>query len=221
MAVSLGGAASGGGANARSGVMRLLEEGVVSALREKHGDDMARMGQGVVSAFDELFSLSCPKFVTPAPPAGSAADAEGAAANYNEEAYRSQLKRFIAQVSSFEKLPALRSYLKLYTTISVGKLAGLMEVEVDVLKAQLTNMKAKSSLVEWKGGSSALDGSETSVSDVEFVVDGENVTVHDVKPVKKNGDFFLRHIAKQNELLEDLGPAKPLVYKGKPQGASA
>tara|TARA_B100000767_G_scaffold140369_1_gene132624 strand:- start:2655 stop:4166 length:1512 start_codon:yes stop_codon:yes gene_type:complete len=221
MAVSLGGAASGGGANARSGVMRLLEEGVVSALREKHGDDMARMGQGVVSAFDELFSLSCPKFVTPAPPAGSAADAEGAAANYNEEAYRSQLKRFIAQVSSFEKLPALRSYLKLYTTISVGKLAGLMEVEVDVLKAQLTNMKAKSSLVEWKGGSSALDGNETSVSDVEFVVDGENVTVHDVKPVKKNGDFFLRHIAKQNELMEDLGPAKPLVYKGKPQGASA
>mmetsp|Transcript_1553 Transcript_1553/g.6831 ORF Transcript_1553/g.6831 Transcript_1553/m.6831 type:complete len:536 (+) Transcript_1553:206-1813(+) len=217
MAVSLGGAASGGGANAGSGVVRLLEEGVVSALREKHGDDMARMGQGVVSAFDELFSLSCPKFVTPAPPAGSAADAEGAAAaNYNEEAYRSQLKQFLQRVSSYEKLPALRSYLKLYTTISVGKLAGLMEVEAGALKAQLENMKAKSRLVEWKGGSSALDGEEVGVSDVEFTVDGENIAVHDVKPVKKNGDFFLRHIAKQNELMEDLGPAKPLVYKGKP-----
>ena len=136
--------------------------------------------------------------------------------SYNEEAYRSQLKQFLQQVSSYEKLPALRSYLKLYTTISVGKLAGLMEVEAGALKAQLENMKAKSRLVEWKGGSSALDGEEVSVSDVEFTVDGENIAVHDVKPVKKNGDFFLRHIAKQNELMEDLGPAKPLVYKGKP-----
>ena len=91
-----------------------------------------------------------------------------------------------------------------------------LKTENEALKAQLENMKAKSRLVEWKGGSSALDGEEVSVSDVEFTVDGEKIAVHDVKPVKKNGDFFLRHIAKQNELMEDLGPAKPLVYKGKP-----
>ena len=216
MAVILGGNGSSNGGASADCAARLLEEGVAGALREKHGDDMARMAQGVVSAFDEAFSFACPKFVTPGgPPAGRDAGS-GDAANYNEEAYRSQLKQFLQQVSSYEKLPALRSYLKLYTTISVGKLAGLMEVEAGALKAQLENMKAKSRLVEWKGGSSALDGEEVSVSDVEFTVDGENIAVHDVKPVKKNGDFFLRHIAKQNELMEDLGPAKPLVYKGKP-----
>ena len=67
-AVPRGGQRRGRGSNGNNGVMRLLEEGVVGSLREKHGDDMSRMAQGVVSAFDEMFSFSCPKFVTPSPP---------------------------------------------------------------------------------------------------------------------------------------------------------
>jgi len=63
MCVTLGG--GGGSGSAMTSVMRLLEEGVVGTLRERHGDDMSRMGQSVVSAYDELFSYSCPKFVTP------------------------------------------------------------------------------------------------------------------------------------------------------------
>jgi translation initiation factor 3 subunit L len=210
MAVTLGGSGSGGGSNGNTRVMRLLEEGVVGALREKHGDDMSRMAQGVVSAFDELFSFACPKFVTPSGPK------EGDEGNYNEEAYRAQLKAFIAEVQSYEKLPALRSYLKLYTSISVQKLASLMETEPDALREQLETMRAKSILKEWvPGGTSALDGVEVSVSDLEFTVDGDAVTVRDVVPEKRTGEFFLRHIAKQNVLMEDLVPAKPLVYKGK------
>ena len=80
MAVTLGGSGAGGGSNGNNGVMRLLEEGVVGSLREKHGDDMSRMAQGVVSAFDEMFSFSCPKFVTPSPPEAPGADGEGAPA---------------------------------------------------------------------------------------------------------------------------------------------
>ena len=48
-----------------------------------------------------------------------------------------------------------------------------------------------------------------------ITVDGDAVTVRDVVPEKRTGEFFLRHIAKQNVLMEDLVPAKPLVYKGK------
>ena len=214
MAVTLGGSGAGGGSNGNNGVMRLLEEGVVGSLREKHGDDMSRMAQGVVSAFDEMFSFSCPKFVTPSPPEAPGADGEGAGANFNEEAYRAQLKTFIAEVGSFEKLPALRSYLKLYTTISIAKLADLMEIEPARLQEQLATMKAKSVMTEWRGGASALDGVQVAVSDVTFVVEGETIHVQDVKSEKRNGDYFLRHITKQNTLMEDLAPAKPLVYKG-------
>ena len=72
MAVILGGNGSSNGGASADCAARLLEEGVAGALREKHGDDMARMAQGVVSAFDEAFSFACPKFVTPGgPPAGA------------------------------------------------------------------------------------------------------------------------------------------------------
>ena len=215
MCVTLAGG-GGGSSNAQSTVMRLLEEGIMSSLREKHGDDMSRMGQGVQSAFDELFSYSCPKFVTPTAPAEAAAAAGegGGGINYNEEAYRSQLKLFLAEVASYEKLPVLRSFLKLYTSISVAKLADLMEVEADVLRQQLTCMKEKSQCVEWRGGASALDGVPVSISDVDFTVENDMIHVTDVTPPKRNGEYFLRHIAKQNTLMEDLAPAKPLVFKG-------
>jgi translation initiation factor 3 subunit L len=218
IAVTLcGGGGSGGGGGGNNSVMRLLEEGVVGSLREKHGDDMSRLGQGVQSAYDELFSYSCPKFVTPAPPAGASAEegtAPAAASNYNEEAYRMQLKLFMAEVASFDKMPVLRSFLKLYTTIPIAKLADLMETDAAVLRNQLTCMKQKTRVLEWRGGASALDGVWVACSDVDFQIAGDMIHVTDVKPPKRNGDYFLRHITKQNTLMEDLAPAKPLVYKG-------
>jgi translation initiation factor 3 subunit L len=43
---------------------------------------------------------------------------------------------------------------------------------------------------------------------------GDMIHVTDVAPPKRNGDYFLRHIQKQNLLMEDLAPAKPLIFKG-------
>ena len=221
MAVILGGNGSSNGGASADCAARLLEEGVAGALREKHGDDMARMAQGVVSAFDEAFSFACPKFVTPGgPPAGRDAGS-GDAANYNEEAYRAQLKRFIAEVSSREKLPTLRSLLKLYTSISVPKLADLMEISPEALREQLEVLRKKSVVKEWRGGASALDGGEVSVTDLEVTVTGDAIKTRDVVSAKRNGDYFLRHIAKQNVLMEDLAPARALVYKGKLPGQTA
>ncbi len=38
-------------------------------LRERNADKIQRMSRGEVSVFDELFSYSCPKFITAVPPA--------------------------------------------------------------------------------------------------------------------------------------------------------
>jgi translation initiation factor 3 subunit L len=56
--------------------------------------------------------------------------------------------------------------------------------------------------------------SPVSISDVDFSVSGDMIHVTDVTPPKRNGEYFLRHIAKQNTLMEDLAPAKPLIFKG-------
>lgn len=221
MSVILGGNGSSNGGMSPQCAARLLEEGVVGQLREKHGDDMSRMAQGVVSAFDEAFSFACPKFVTPGGPPSGTESLTGDAANYNEEAYRKELKKFIAEVSSREKLPSLRSLLKLYTNISVPKLADLMEISVVELREQLDVLQKKSSVVEWHSGQSALDGELVSVTDLTVTVTGDAIKTAEVVAPKRNGEYFLRHIQKQNTLMEDLAPAKALVYKGKLPGQTA
>jgi len=186
-----------------------LEEGVINSLREKYGEKMSKLQQGDVHIYDELFSYACPKFVTPAAP-----DYDDSSANLNQEAYRMQLKMFLTEVASLNMIPTLRSYLKLYTTIPIGKLADLMELEPEKLRQNLTCMKQKTRVLEWRGGASALDGTWVNISDVDFTVNGDMIHVQDFKPPRRDGEYFLHHIAKQNQLMEDLAPAKPLVYKG-------
>ena len=124
-------------------------------------------------------------------------------------------------MSSREKLPTLRSLLKLYTSIYVPKLADLMEISAEALREQLEVLRKKSVVKEWRGGASALDGVEVSVTDLEVTVTGDAIKTRDVVSAKRNGDYFLRHIAKQNVLMEDLAPARALVYKGKLPGQTA
>jgi translation initiation factor 3 subunit L len=51
---------------------KLVEENVNNLLREKYAEKMLRMQRSEEATFDELFSFSCPKFITPSLP------------NYNE-----------------------------------------------------------------------------------------------------------------------------------------
>nr|VDD26986.1 unnamed protein product [Brassica oleracea] len=74
----------------------LVDESVNSQLREKYGEKMMRMQRFDDEAFgvyDELFSYACPKFITP-----SAPSFEEPLVNYNQDAYRLQLKMFLYEV---------------------------------------------------------------------------------------------------------------------------
>ena len=116
---------------------------------------MARMAQGVVSAFDEAFSFACPKFVTPGgPPRGATKAPATPPTTTRRRTGRN------SNVSSRRFLPArssrtLRSLLKLYTSISVPKLADLMEISPEQLREQLEVLRRKSTVTEWRGRNGA------------------------------------------------------------------
>lgn len=74
------------------------------------------------------------------------------------------------EVKQFKELNALRSYLKLYSSISLQKLANFLEIDVETLNTRLTNLKNKSKQLKWKGGP-ALNGEWEDTSDIEFVID--------------------------------------------------
>lgn len=47
----------------------------------------------------------------------------------SQDAYRLQLKLFLSEVRQQQLLSSIRSFLKLYTTISIGKLASFMDID--------------------------------------------------------------------------------------------
>eukprot|EP00897_Mesotaenium_endlicherianum_P001707 jgi/Mesen1/1564/ME000134S00682 len=173
---------------------KLVEEGVNAALREKHADKMLRMQRGDEGVYDELFSMACPKFITPAPP-----NFDDPPTNYNQDAYRLQLKLFLGEVRQQGQLPAIRSLLKLYTTISVPKLASFLDMDEATLRSTLLTYKHKSHTVD-------EDGALASTAELDFFIDDDMVHVSDPKPTRRFGDYFIRHIMRFDDVVEELKP---------------
>lgn len=58
-----------------------------------------------------------------------------------QEAYRLQLRCFLGLVQEQRHLPSLKQLLKLYTAISLPKLASLMDLDEPTLRSQLILLK--------------------------------------------------------------------------------
>ena len=65
-------------------------------------------------------------------------------------------------------LPTVRSYLKLYMSMPMDKLANYMEINVDELETHLLCFKHKMMNVVWSKGTSGLEGGFQSESEVNL-----------------------------------------------------
>ena len=63
------------------------------------------------------------------------------------------------------------SFLKLYTTMPVAKLAGFLDMTEQEFRIQLLVFKHKMKNLVWTSGVSALDGEFQSASEVDFYID--------------------------------------------------
>jgi len=181
-----------------------LDENLVSTLRDKYADRMSRMQSNAVdlTVFEELFSFACPKFISPVPPA---LDEEGKPppGHNPQEAYRLQLRLFMAEVVQQKQLPTIRSYLKLYTTIGIPKLAALAEADEATFREHLQSLKHKTHTMSWSGGA-PLSGSWASSAEVDFFVEGDVAHVADSNLVRKHSDYFVKQINKLEEIISTL-----------------
>uniref|UniRef100_A0A0D6QWN7 Eukaryotic translation initiation factor 3 subunit L n=1 Tax=Araucaria cunninghamii TaxID=56994 RepID=A0A0D6QWN7_ARACU len=176
--------------------VNLVEENVNNQLREKYGEKMLRMQRSDETLYDELFSYACPKFITP-----SAPNYDEPPVNYNQDAYRLQLKLFLSEVRQQQLLSGLRSYLKLYTSITIEKLASFMDVDESTLRATLMTYKHKTHAINH-------DGKIISNADVDFYIDEDVVHIVESKSTKRYADHFMRHIIKFEEIIGDLERVK-------------
>ncbi|XP_041473105.1 eukaryotic translation initiation factor 3 subunit L-like [Lytechinus variegatus] len=176
-----------------------IDESVHMQLRDKLGDKLQKMQRGDLAIFEECFSSACPRFLSPVPP-----NYEDPNANYNKEPFTLQVKVFMEEVNQQLLIQTIRSYLKLYTTMPVSKLAIFLDLSEEAFRTQLLCFKHKMKNLVWTKGASGLEGEFQSASEVDFYIDGDMIHIADTKVARRYGDFFIRQIHKFHELNRNL-----------------
>ena len=144
----LAGDASGGGG--------VVADGVARIVRERHSAQLTKIDSGE-EGYEELFVFACPKFIGAHVPdynrvllvgggggTDAATQAEGGdVPTGGQDAYRLQVRTFTAEMDVQSTLRKLRSYLRLYTSIDVGKLAAFNDVKAEEMGQLLLTYRHK------------------------------------------------------------------------------
>eukprot|EP00038_Savillea_parva_P006310 m.162909 g.162909 ORF g.162909 m.162909 type:complete len:517 (+) comp12244_c0_seq1:184-1734(+) len=165
-----------------------IEDYVQRELMERCGEDIQKMekgDEGSMDAFDDLFSKGCPRFISPAAP------------NYDDpkqldlvnEPLLHQKRVFLADIRRSLSIPNIRSYLKLYSTMQLDKLASFFHVDVPTLRTSLHQYKHKTNQLAWISGT-PLEGEQIPSADVDFYMDGDMLMIADVKVERSFGEYF-------------------------------
>ena len=94
-----------------------------------------------MTEFEACYTFACPKFLSAIPP--SLEEAPSAAGEaLHKEPLRLQMKVFMDEVKQQMLLPTVRSYLKLYTSMPLEKLADYMSITVDELEMENNVLEA-------------------------------------------------------------------------------
>ena len=104
---------------------KLLDGHIERRLYEKYADKMQKIQRRDEATLQDMFFKSCPKFIS----ANAPDYTEEPVRDYQHDARNVQLKVFMDEVRRHAIIPIIRSYLKLYTTITIPKLASFLDVD--------------------------------------------------------------------------------------------
>lgn len=168
-----------------------LDDAIHTGLREKYGDQIAKMSPGGPSAlkvFEELFLFAAPKFISP-----SAPDFENP--SLCVDPIQHHLKVFMASVSNATLGSTLKSYLNLYATMDISKLAGFLETDVEHLRSALVSFKLRNRQIRWTDGE-LLAGESGNVSEIDISLENDLIHISETKGGRKFADWFIRNTFK-------------------------
>jgi len=116
-----------------------------------------------------------------------------------------QMRVFLMTVRRHARLPLMRSYLKLYTTLGTERLAGFLGLENETqLKELLLMYKRTSRQLKWPGEGGLLAAERVSTTDLDFCVKENVIQVSETKVARRYGDWFARNGIKLQDLASSL-----------------
>jgi translation initiation factor 3 subunit L len=185
-----------------------VDDQVRDLVEAKWGDRLRRMNGGEIQAFVDLFEQTCPKFISPIVPDYSVA------INMGQDAYGNQVSMFIAEAMQQTSVLKIRSYMRLYASIDISKLARFADVSEPAFISQLISFRHKSMEIQAAPvGEDAIsrklkEGTRTSTSDVQYHIKDQALMI-DVASHKSDKNraverFFAAGVRKHAEIIKDL-----------------
>jgi len=175
----------------------LVDDSVSNAVRERHGKQLSKIEAGE-EGYEDLFIFACPKFINPAVPQYEDALTKGAS-NAHDTAYKLQVNHFMNEMSNQQTMMKLRSYMKLYTSISVEKL-GRLVMEED-FESLLLSYKHKTCQLECGEGGSVVYG---TVMDIHYFIKDGIIHVDEAEKQNRFENYFISQIAQSSDIMKDV-----------------
>lgn len=160
----------------------LIDDCVLRVVREKHGSKLQ-----ATTYYEDWFQS--PKFVS---------------VNPTHNVYRQQVQQFLKGMENQPAGNKLRSYLKLYTSLQVDKLAKFHDMTSEDFLPLLLSYKARMLQLERAEGDSYLDGSWKVALDIHYYLEGNMVHVDEAEKQRRFENYFVSQIAQNTEIRRDV-----------------
>lgn len=179
----------------------ILDDSIASIVRDKHANNLSKIEAGE-EGYEDLFVFACPKFVNAAVPDYSQALKPGCESTpYGQDAYKLQVKQFMNEMETHATLRKMRSYMTLYTSIGVEKLASFNDMKVEQFESWLTCLKHKMNQLE-------NNDKIGTAMDIHYYVSDNIVHVDEAEKVRRFEDFFMKQIQNIDDVLRQLESIK-------------
>ena len=191
-----------------------LDDAIATVVREKHTNHLSKIESGE-EGYEELFVFACPKFVNPAVPNYEEALNAGAPAMpHGQDTYKLQVHHFMNEMAAHQTLRKMRSYMCLYTSIGVDKLASFNDMKVEEFEPWLTCFKHKMQQLERiSGNNAAVEGASSgggggdkmgTAMDIHYYVAEDAVHVDEAEKTRRFENFFMKQIANNDDILRQV-----------------
>ena len=195
----------------------VVDDAIANIVRDKHGNTLSKIETGE-EGYEDLFIFACPKFVNAAVPDYSQALKPGCpAVPYGQDAYKLQVQHFMNEMAAHATARKMRSYMSLYTSIEVEKLASFNDMKVEQFEAWLTCFKHKMRQLERgitgsaqsasKGNMKGVDSDQDKFGtalDIHYNVANNVVHVDEAEKTRRFETFFMKQIQNNDDILRQL-----------------
>jgi translation initiation factor 3 subunit L len=173
-----------------------LEESLMRSIREKHGSQLAKMDDTTPATtpprnvYQDLFCFASPKFISP---------------TATVDVYKLQVRQFNAQMGAQQESRKLRSYMKLYTSIDLTKLAAFYD---DSNPAAFTSL-----LLSYKHQmlQEEEDGEKKSALDIHYHLLGNMVNVDEAEKQRRFENYFMAQIRQNDDIAKNVEQISTVV----------